>query len=39
MGSISFGNANPAMVIGLALPQDIEIGRDGSGRVGVVGRI
>jgi hypothetical protein len=35
MGSTPYGNANPMMVIGLALPQDIEISRAGYGRVRV----
>ena len=35
MGSITFGNANPMMAIGPALPPDIKINRDGSGRVRV----
>jgi hypothetical protein len=39
MGSTTFGNANPATMIGLAMPQDIRINRDGCGRVGVVGRV
>jgi hypothetical protein len=39
MGSTSFGNANPATMIGLAMPQDIRINRDGCGRVRVVGRV
>jgi hypothetical protein len=38
MGSTPYGNANPMTLIGLALPQDVEIGRDGSGRVRVGGR-
>ena len=38
MGSTPYGDANPMTLIGLALPQDIEIGRDGSGRVRVGGR-
>ena len=36
MGSITFGNANPTIAIGPALPPDIKINRDGSGRVRVV---
>lgn len=36
MGSTTFGNANPG--IGLAMPQDIKVNRDGCGRVRVVGR-
>jgi hypothetical protein len=36
MGSITFGNANPTIAIGPALPPDIEINRDGLGRVRVV---
>ena len=35
MGSIPYGNANPMTLIGLALSQDIEIGRAGYGRVRV----
>jgi hypothetical protein len=38
MGSTPYGNANPMTLIGLALPQDIEIGRAGYGRVRVGGR-
>jgi hypothetical protein len=38
MGSTTFGNANPTIAIGLALPQDIKINRDGSGRVRGDGR-
>jgi hypothetical protein len=38
MGSTPYGNANPMTLIGLAMPQDIETGRDGSGRVRVGGR-
>jgi hypothetical protein len=38
MGSTTFGNANPAKMIGLAMLQDIKINRDGCGRVRVVGR-
>ena len=38
MGSTTFGNVIPAIMIGLALPQDIEIGRAGSCRVRVGGR-
>jgi hypothetical protein len=34
MGSITFGNADPTMTIGPALPPDIN--RDGFGRVRVV---
>jgi hypothetical protein len=34
MGSITFGNANPTIAIGPALPPDIN--RDGLGRVRVV---
>jgi hypothetical protein len=37
MGSTTFGNANPATMIGFAM-QDIKINRDGCGRVRVVGR-
>jgi hypothetical protein len=33
MGSSTFGNTNPATMIGLAMPQNIKINRDGSGRV------
>jgi hypothetical protein len=36
MGSITFGNANPTIAIGSALPPDIKINRDGFGRVRVV---
>jgi hypothetical protein len=39
MGSTTFGNVNPATMIGLAMPQDIRINRDGRGRVRVVGRV
>jgi hypothetical protein len=39
MGSTTFGNANLATMIGLAMPQDIRINRDGCGRVRVVGRV
>jgi hypothetical protein len=39
MGSTTFGNANPATMIGLTMPQDIKIDRDGCGRVRVVGRV
>ena len=35
MGSTNFGSANP-VGIGLAMPQDITIDRDGSGRVCVL---
>jgi len=38
MGSTPYGNANPMTLIGLALPQDIEIDRDGYGRVRGDGR-
>jgi hypothetical protein len=38
MGSTPYGNANPMTLIGLALPQDIEIGRAGYSRVRVGGR-
>jgi hypothetical protein len=38
MGSTTFGNANPATMIGLAMLQDIKINRDGCCRVRVVGR-
>jgi hypothetical protein len=38
MGSTPNGNANPMILIGPALPQDIKIGRDGSSRVRVGGR-
>jgi hypothetical protein len=34
MGSTPYGNVDP-MLIGTALPQDAEIGRDGNGRVRV----
>jgi hypothetical protein len=33
MGSSTFGNANPAIMIGLAMPQNIKINRAGLGRV------
>jgi hypothetical protein len=33
MGSTTFGNANPATMIGFAMPQDIKINRAGPGRV------
>jgi hypothetical protein len=36
MGSIIFGNANPTIAIGPALPPDIKINRDGFGRVRIV---
>lgn len=36
MGSITFGNADPTIAIGAALPPDIKINRDGFGRVRVV---
>jgi hypothetical protein len=36
MGSIIFGDANPTITIGPALPPDIKINRDGFGRVRVV---
>jgi hypothetical protein len=36
MGSIIFGNADPTIAIGPALPPDIKINRDGFGRVRVV---
>jgi hypothetical protein len=38
MGSTTFGNANPATSIGLAMPQSIRINRAGGGRVRVGGR-
>jgi hypothetical protein len=38
MGSTTFGNANPATMIGLAMLQDIKINRAGCGRVRVGGR-
>jgi hypothetical protein len=38
MGSTPYGNASPMTLVRLALPQDMKIGRDGSGRVGVGGR-
>ena len=38
MGSTPYGNANPMTLIGLALPQDMEIGRAGYSRVRVGGR-
>jgi hypothetical protein len=36
MGSTTFGNATPAIVIGSALPQDIKINRAGFRRVRVM---
>jgi hypothetical protein len=36
MGSIIFGNANPTMTIGPAIPPGIKINRDGFGRVRAV---
>jgi hypothetical protein len=36
MGSIILGNASSTIAIGPALPPDIKIDRDGSGRVRVV---
>jgi hypothetical protein len=38
MGSTTFGNANPAIMIGLAMPQNIKINRAGLGRVRGDGR-
>jgi hypothetical protein len=38
MGSTTFGNATPANVIGLALPQNIKINRAGFRRVRGDGR-
>jgi hypothetical protein len=38
MDSTIFGNANSATMIEPALPQDIKINRDGSGRVRSGGR-
>jgi len=38
MGSTPYGSANPMTLIGTALPQDIEIDRDGFCRVRVGGR-
>jgi hypothetical protein len=38
MGSTTYGNANPAIMTGLAMPQDIRINRDGLGRVRGDGR-
>jgi hypothetical protein len=38
MGSTPFGDAAAMNAIAPALPQHIEIDRDGSGRVGVTGR-
>jgi hypothetical protein len=38
MGSTTFGNANPAKMIGLVMLQDIKINRGGCGRVRVGGR-
>ncbi len=36
MGSTPYGNANPMTLTGFALPQDIEIDRDGGCRVRVM---
>jgi hypothetical protein len=33
MGSTTFGNVTPAIMIGLAMPQNIQINRAGLGRV------
>jgi hypothetical protein len=33
MGSTTFGNATPAILIGFAMPQDFKINRAGFGRV------
>jgi hypothetical protein len=38
MGSTTFGNVTPAMMIGPALPQNIRINRAGFGRVRSDGR-
>jgi hypothetical protein len=38
MGSTPYGNANPMTLIGLALPQDIEMDHDGGRRVRGDGR-
>jgi hypothetical protein len=38
MGSTTFGNVTPAIVTGLALPQNIKIDRAGLGRVRGNGR-
>jgi hypothetical protein len=38
MGSTTFGNVTPAIMIGLALPQNIRINRAGSGCVRGDGR-
>ena len=38
MGSTTFGNVTPAIMIGLAMPQNIKINRAGPGRVGNDGR-
>jgi hypothetical protein len=38
MGSTTFGNVTPAIVIGSALPQNIKIDRAGLGRVRGDGR-
>lgn len=38
MGSTIFGKAISEMISGVAMPQDKEIGRDGSSRVGIGGR-
>jgi hypothetical protein len=36
MGSTTFGNVNPATMIGLAMPPNIKINRAGLGRVRVI---
>jgi hypothetical protein len=36
MGSTTFGNVTPAILLGLAMPQDIDIHRAGFGRVRVM---
>jgi len=38
MGSTTFGNVTPTIMIGLAMPQNIKINRAGSGRVRSDGR-
>jgi hypothetical protein len=38
MGSTTFGNVTPAIMIGLAMPQNIKINRAGLGRVRDGGR-
>jgi hypothetical protein len=38
MGSTTFGNVTPAIMTGPAMPRNIKINRDGSGRVKGDGR-